>query len=68
MPATDRADNLYESVPENDTIKGSLSQGLEVPSLTDWLERHPACKWGTMTGVAVLGFLAVQAFLNEGRS
>jgi NAD(P)-dependent dehydrogenase (short-subunit alcohol dehydrogenase family) len=59
------ADNLNESVPENDTIKGSLSESLEIPSLTDWLERHPAWKWGTVASLGVLVVLAGQAFFNQ---
>ncbi|HEY9744207.1 MAG TPA: hypothetical protein V6C90_27265 [Coleofasciculaceae cyanobacterium] len=54
-----------EPVPEHDTIEGSLSDVLEIPSITDWLAKNPALKWGAMTGAIALAFLAAQAFNNE---
>ncbi len=62
----DAPNNLYEPVPEHDTIEGSLSEALEIPSITDWLDKNPVIKWGAIAGVAALAFLATQAFNNEG--
>ncbi|MBD2015583.1 SDR family oxidoreductase [Microcoleus sp. FACHB-53] len=62
----DAPNNLYEPVPEHHTIEGSLSDVLEIPSISDWLDKNPALKWGALTGVAALAFLATQAFNNEG--
>src|SRR4028118_2416604 len=61
----DAPNNLYEPVPENDTIEGSLSEALEIPSITDWLDKNPVIKWGAIAGVAALALLATQAF-NKG--
>ena len=41
----DAPNNLYEPVPEHDTIEGSLSDALEIPSISDWLDKNPAIKW-----------------------
>ncbi len=62
----DAPNNLYEPVPEHDTIEGSLSEALEIPSITDWLDKNPVIKWGAIAGVAALAFLATQASNNEG--
>jgi NAD(P)-dependent dehydrogenase (short-subunit alcohol dehydrogenase family) len=62
----DAPNNLYEPVPEHDTTEGSLSEVLEIPSISDWLAKNPALKWGAIVGVAALAFLATQAFRNEG--
>jgi hypothetical protein len=60
----DGSNNLYEPVPEHNTIEGSLSSALEIPSITDWLDKNPAIKWGAIAGVAALAFLATQTFRN----
>ena len=62
----DAPNNLYEPVPEHNTIEGSLSEALEIPSITDWLDKNPVIKWGAIAGVAALALLATQAFNNEG--
>jgi NAD(P)-dependent dehydrogenase (short-subunit alcohol dehydrogenase family) len=59
--------NLYETVPENDRVEGDFGN-LTVPSVTDWLDRHPALGWGvagTAAGAAFLALLAAQAFNSE---
>ena len=61
----DAPNNLYESVPEHDTIEGSLSEALEIPSITDWLDKNPVIKWGAIAGVAALALLATQGFNKE---
>jgi hypothetical protein len=62
----DGPNNLYEPVPEHDTVEGSLSEVLEIPSVTDWLDKNPAIKWGaTAAGAIALAFLAAQTFNNE---
>jgi NAD(P)-dependent dehydrogenase (short-subunit alcohol dehydrogenase family) len=63
----DAPNNLYEPVPEHDTIEGSLSEVLEIPSISDWLDKNPAIKWGALTGVAALALLATQGFRNGDR-
>jgi hypothetical protein len=60
----DAPNNLYEPVPEHDTIEGSLSETLEIPSITDWLDKNPAIKWGAIASVAALAFLATQGLRN----
>ncbi|HEY9654524.1 MAG TPA: SDR family NAD(P)-dependent oxidoreductase, partial [Crinalium sp.] len=62
----DAPNNLYEPVPEHDTIEGSLSEALEIPSITDWLDKNPVIKWSAIAGVAALAFLATQGFNNDG--
>ncbi|XHX75866.1 MAG: SDR family oxidoreductase [Stenomitos frigidus ULC029] len=59
--------NLYEPVPANDRVDGDFNH-LLVPSVTDWLDRHPAFGWsaGTAIGAAFLVMLASQAFNSEG--
>jgi NAD(P)-dependent dehydrogenase (short-subunit alcohol dehydrogenase family) len=63
----DAPDNLYEPVPYHNTIDGSLSDRLVIPSVTDWIEKNPTVKWGaTLAGVGALAMLANQVFNSDG--
>ncbi|MBW4469911.1 MAG: SDR family oxidoreductase [Stenomitos rutilans HA7619-LM2] len=67
LKSEDAPHNLYEPVPEHDRVEGDFGN-LEVPSVTDWLDRHPAIGWGvagTAVGAAVLAMLAAQAFNGD---
>ncbi|XGV98550.1 MAG: SDR family oxidoreductase [Leptolyngbya sp. BL-A-14] len=67
LKSEDAPHNLYEPVPEHDRVKGDFSN-LEIPSVTDWLDRHPALGWGvagTAAGAAFLALLAAQALNGD---
>lgn len=67
LKSADAPNNLYEPVAEHDRVEGDFGN-LEVPSLTDWLDRHPALGWGvagTAAGAAFLALLAAQALGRE---
>ncbi len=57
LKSEDAADNLYEAIAENDHIEGDFSH-LVIPSVTDWLDRHPLIK-GSITVAAVAGAIAL---------
>ncbi|MBW4681680.1 MAG: SDR family oxidoreductase [Microcoleus vaginatus WJT46-NPBG5] len=59
----DGPNNLYEPIAAHDRIEGDF-RNLVVPSLTDWLDKNPALKWGALVSTVALAFLAVQAFKN----
>ena len=60
--------NLYEPVPENDRVEGKFGH-LAVPSLTDWIDRHPPLKWSAVgiLGLAGLALLTAQVLNAEQR-
>lgn len=68
--AEDAPNNLYGPVPEHDRVEGDFSH-LVIPSLTDWLDRHPPLKGIAITGTA-LGLTAMAALathlLKDGQS
>jgi NAD(P)-dependent dehydrogenase (short-subunit alcohol dehydrogenase family) len=61
LKSEDAPNNLYEPVPEYDKVTGEFDH-LEIPSLTDWFDRHPVAKnsliAGSVIGVAALAWLA----------
>ncbi|PSB26703.1 SDR family oxidoreductase [Stenomitos frigidus] len=67
LKSADAPNNLYEPVPENDRVEGDFGN-LTIPSVTDWLDRHPALGWGvagSAVGAAFLALLAAQAFNSD---
>lgn len=60
-------DNVFEPIQGYDKIKGDFSN-LEIPSITDWLDKNPPLKWGaiaaTTLGAVALAILATQASSN----
>ncbi|MBD1938990.1 SDR family oxidoreductase [Microcoleus sp. FACHB-68] len=62
----DGPNNLYEPIPSHDRIEGDF-RNLVIPSLTDWLDKNPALKWGALVSTVALAFLAAQAFKNGGQ-
>jgi NAD(P)-dependent dehydrogenase (short-subunit alcohol dehydrogenase family) len=54
-------DNLFEPIADYNSVEGGFSH-LAVPSVTDWLERHPTVKWGAIGGTMALALLATQVF------
>ena len=67
LKSADAPNNLYQPVAEHDRVEGDFGN-LTVPSVTDWLDRHPALGWGaagTAVGVAFLALLATQALNGE---
>jgi NAD(P)-dependent dehydrogenase (short-subunit alcohol dehydrogenase family) len=60
----DAPNNLYESIPANDRAKGDFSN-LAIPSVTDWLDKNPALKWGAIAGVVALGAIALLSLPTE---
>ena len=67
LKSADAPHNLYEPVADHDRVEGDFGH-LTVPSVTDWLDRHPALGWGvagTAVGAAFLALLATQAFNSE---
>jgi NAD(P)-dependent dehydrogenase (short-subunit alcohol dehydrogenase family) len=59
----DAPHNLYEAVPEHDRVDGDFNH-LLVPSITDWLDRHPAVSWG-VAGTTLLTLLVGQMFNHD---
>ena len=59
----DGPNNLYEPIAAHDRIEGDF-RNLVIPSLTDWLDKNPALKWGALVSTVALAFLAAQAFKN----
>ena len=68
LKSADAPHNLYEPVAENDRVEGDFGN-LTIPSVTDWLDRHPALGWSAAAGTAVaaafLAMLAAQAFNSD---
>jgi NAD(P)-dependent dehydrogenase (short-subunit alcohol dehydrogenase family) len=62
----DAPNNIYEPVPANDRVKGDFNN-LTIPSVSDWLDKNPPFKWGTIASIAALALLAAQAFNNQGQ-
>jgi NAD(P)-dependent dehydrogenase (short-subunit alcohol dehydrogenase family) len=62
----DAPNNIYEPVPANDKVKGDFNN-LTIPSVSDWLDKNPPFKWGTIASIAALALLAAQAFNNQGQ-
>ncbi|MBI4780102.1 MAG: SDR family oxidoreductase [Oscillatoriophycideae cyanobacterium NC_groundwater_1537_Pr4_S-0.65um_50_18] len=58
LKAETASHNLYEPVPENDTVEGDFGH-LVVPSLTDWFDRHPPIKWGATALIGLAGIALV---------
>ncbi|HEY9874976.1 MAG TPA: SDR family oxidoreductase [Candidatus Obscuribacterales bacterium] len=57
----DAPNNLYEPIPDDNRVKGDYSN-LEIPSVSDWLDKNPVFKWGAIASTAALALLAIQAF------
>jgi hypothetical protein len=55
--SADAPDNLYAPISGYDTVEGDFGN-LSVPSFTDWLDRNPPFKWGTVAIAAAFGFAA----------
>jgi NAD(P)-dependent dehydrogenase (short-subunit alcohol dehydrogenase family) len=49
--------NLYEPVLEDNRIEGDFGQ-LVIPSVTDWFDKNPLLKWGSVAG-AIIGVSAL---------
>ena len=49
--------NLYEPVSEDNRVKGDFGH-LVIPSVTDWIDKNPLLKWGTVAG-ALIGVSAM---------
>ncbi|MBD2043536.1 SDR family oxidoreductase [Microcoleus sp. FACHB-672] len=62
----DGPNNLYEPIPSHDRVEGDF-KNLVIPSLTDWLDKNPALKWGALVSTVALAFLAAQAFKTGGQ-
>lgn len=67
LKSEDAPHNLYEPVPDYNTVRGSLDDLPTIPSLSDWLDKKPALKWGAIASIVALAWLAAQAFNHEGR-
>jgi len=57
----DAPNNLYEPIPDDNRVKGDYTN-LEIPSVSDWLDKNPVFKWGAIASTAALALLAIQAF------
>lgn len=55
----DDPNNLFEPIEGYDKSTGDFSD-LTIPSVLDWLDFHPAAKWGTAAGLGGLALLATQ--------
>lgn len=51
------SNNLYEPVSEDNRIQGDFGQFV-IPSVTDWIDKNPVLKWGTVAG-ALIGVSAL---------
>lgn len=51
--------NLYQPIEGYDRAEGDYSK-LTIPSFLDWLDWHPAAKWGALAGIGMLALLATQ--------
>lgn len=60
----DEPDNLFAPIQGYDRVEGDFGN-LEIPAFTDWLDRNPPIKWGTLA-VAVLGAAVVLRELLSG--
>jgi len=49
--------NLYEPVSDDNRVEGDFGH-LVIPSVTDWIDRNPVLKWGTVAG-ALIGVSAL---------
>ncbi|MEX0268758.1 SDR family oxidoreductase [Leptolyngbyaceae cyanobacterium UHCC 1019] len=62
------SNNLYEPVSEDNRIQGDFGQWV-IPSVTDWIDKNPVLKWGTVAG-ALIGVsalaIAAQVFNQDG--
>uniref|UniRef100_B8HU50 Short-chain dehydrogenase/reductase SDR n=1 Tax=Cyanothece sp. (strain PCC 7425 / ATCC 29141) TaxID=395961 RepID=B8HU50_CYAP4 len=56
--AEDAPNNLYTPMTEDNRVRGDFSK-LAVPSVSDWFDRHPPVKWGTVAA----GLVALTAGL-----
>jgi NAD(P)-dependent dehydrogenase (short-subunit alcohol dehydrogenase family) len=65
-PKTIAADNLYEPIPGYDRVEGDFKE-LEVPSLTDWIDRNPVVKAGAIATLA-LGAAVLWGLTSLGKS
>ncbi|MBE9113218.1 SDR family oxidoreductase [Nodosilinea sp. LEGE 07298] len=51
--SADDPDNLYGAIPGFDTVRGDFTPQAQAVSYTNWLETHPAVKWGALAGLAL---------------
>ena len=57
----DASNNLYEPVSDDNRIEGDFGQWV-IPSVTDWIDKNPVLKWGTVAGTVIgLSALAIAA-------
>lgn len=64
----DDPNNLFEPVDPAagyERVEGDFNH-LVIPSVTDWLERNPAVKWGAIASVAALALFATQGLKTGG--
>jgi NAD(P)-dependent dehydrogenase (short-subunit alcohol dehydrogenase family) len=59
----DASNNFYQPVLTDNRVEGDFSNQV-VPSVSDWLDKNPTLKWGTLVGIVALALLASQAFKN----
>jgi NAD(P)-dependent dehydrogenase (short-subunit alcohol dehydrogenase family) len=57
MKSESDPNNLFEPIEGYDKSKGDFSDKA-IPSFLDWLDFHPAAKWGTAAGLGALALLA----------
>ncbi|HEY9846386.1 MAG TPA: hypothetical protein V6D03_09325, partial [Candidatus Caenarcaniphilales bacterium] len=62
----DAPNNLYEPIPAHDRVRGDFGN-LAIPSVSDWLDKNPALKWGAIASVAAVALLVRQALKNGGQ-
>jgi NAD(P)-dependent dehydrogenase (short-subunit alcohol dehydrogenase family) len=63
VKAADAPTNLFEPIQGFDKVEGDFGH-LAIPSVTDWLDKNPALKWGTiaatLVGLSALTLLSAQ--------
>jgi len=52
--------NLYEPIEGYDRATGDYSH-LSIPSFLEWLDFHPALKWGAVAGVSAIALMITGA-------
>ncbi|HEY9622887.1 MAG TPA: SDR family oxidoreductase [Crinalium sp.] len=56
--------NLYEPIQGYDRAEGDFGDKT-LPSVLDWLDFHPALKWGAIAGIGALAFLTTQILQDQ---
>lgn len=60
----DDPNNVFAPIEGYNKSKGDFDH-LAIPSFLDWLDWHPAIKWGAVTGLTGLGVLALLAGFQD---